>query len=185
MTTRPADSEFAPFYSGYVSLVPEQDIMSVLEQQADDIRLGVRSFIPHREEFRYAPGKWTVRQVLGHMADAERVFGFRAFCFSRGDKNPLPGFDENDYVARSISERVRLVELVEELAHIREDNLIALRRLDDEGWHRTGTASGHPVSVRALAYIMAGHVRHHLEVLGTRYAADGREGPGGREGRDR
>jgi hypothetical protein len=171
MTTRPAASEFASFFAGYVSLVPEHDIMAVLQPQMDDVRLQAAGFIPNREEFRYAPGKWTVRQVLGHMADAERVFGFRAFCFSRGDRNPLPPFDENEYVARAVYERVPLADLVEELAHIRQGNLTMLHRLDDEAWERRGTASGHPVSVRALAYIMGGHVRHHLEILRTRYAA--------------
>jgi DinB family protein len=173
---RPSAAEFASFYAGYVSLVPEADIMSVLERQADDVRLQTRAFIPKREEFRYAPGKWSVREVLGHVTDAERVFGFRAFCFSRGDENALPGFEQDDYVARANFDRCRLKDLVEEFAQLREANLIVLRRLDPldplggAAWRRMGTASGKPVSVRALAYIMAGHVRHHLRILSTRYA---------------
>jgi hypothetical protein len=167
---RPGEREFAPFYAGYVSLVPEPDIIRVLEGQGADVREGMRAFIPAREAFRYAEGKWSVREVLGHVTDAERVFGFRAFCFSRGDENPLPGFDENDYVARSGFDRCSLADLVQEFGQVREANLTVLRRLDDDAWRRTGTASGQPVSVRALAYIMAGHVRHHLRVLSTRYA---------------
>ena len=167
---RPSAAEFASFYAGYVSLVPEADIMSVLEGQADDVRLQTRAFIPKREEFRYAPGKWSVRQVLGHVTDAERVFGFRAFCFSRGDENALPGFEQDDYVARASFDRCSLADLVQEFGQVRKANLIVLRRLDDAPWRRMGTASGHPVSVRALAYIMAGHVRHHLHILSTRYA---------------
>ena len=170
MIDRPSQAEFASFYAGYVSLVPEADIMKVLEGQADDVRLQTRAFIPKREEFRYAPGKWTVREVLGHMTDAERVFGFRAFCFSRGDENALPGFEQDDYVARASFDRCSLADLVQEFGQLREANLTVLRRLDDSAWRRMGTASGHPVSVRALAYIMAGHVRHHLHVLSTRYA---------------
>ena len=170
MIDRPSQAEFASFYAGYVSLVPEADIMSVLEGQADDVRVQTRAFIPKREEFRDAPGKWSVREVLGHMTDAERVFGFRAFCFSRGDENALPGFEQDDYVARAKFDRCRLSDLVQEFGQVREANLIVLRRLDDSAWRRIGTASGKPVSVRALAYIMAGHVRHHLHVLSTRYA---------------
>jgi DinB superfamily len=170
MIGRPGEGEFAPFYAGYVSLVPETDIIQVLEGQAADVRQRTRAFIPTREAFRYADGKWSVREVLGHVTDAERVFGFRAFSFSRGDENPLPGFDENDYVARSGFDRCSLADLVQEFGQLREANLTVLRRLDDDGWRRTGTASGKPVSVRALAYVMAGHVRHHLHILNTRYA---------------
>jgi hypothetical protein len=167
---RPSAAEFASFYAGYVSLVPEADIMSVLEGQADDVRLQTRAFIPKREEFRYADGKWSVREVLGHMTDAERVFGFRAFCFSRGEENALPGFEQDDYVARGGFDRCSLVDLVQEFCQIREMNLTVLRRLNDAAWQRMGTASGKRVSVRALAYIPAGHVRHHLHVLSTSYA---------------
>jgi hypothetical protein len=173
MIDKPGQAEFASVYTDYVSLVPEADIIQALEGQADDVRLQTRGFIPKREEFRYAEGKWSVREVLGHVTDVERVFGFRAFCFSRGDENPLPGFDENDYVARSGFDRCSLADLVEEFGQVREANLIVLRRLDpldDVAWRRIGTANGHPVSVRALAYIMAGHVRHHLHILSTRYA---------------
>ena len=174
MIDKPTQAEFASFYAGYVSLVPEADIMSVLEGQAADVRLQTRTFIPKREQFRYAEGKWSVREVLGHMTDAERVFGFRAFCFSRGDENPLPSFEQNDYVARAGFDRCSLADLVQEFGQVREANLTVLRRpdpLDDVAWQRMGTASGKPVSVRALAYIMAGHVRHHLQILSTRYVS--------------
>jgi hypothetical protein len=170
MTGRPSEVEFAPFYAGYVSLVPEADVLGVLEAQAADVRRQTRAFIPKREQFRYADGKWSVREVFGHVTDAERVFGFRAFCFSRGDENALPGFEQNDYVARSDFDRCALADLVEEFARIREVNLMTFRRLDDNAWRRMGMASGKPVSVRALAYVMAGHVRHHLQILRTRYA---------------
>ena len=118
MIDRPNQAEFAPFYAAYVSLVPEADIIQVLEEQAADVRERTRAFIPAREGFRYAEGKWSVREVLGHVTDAERVFGFRAFCFSRGDENPLPGFDENDYVARSGFDRCSLADLVQEFGQL-------------------------------------------------------------------
>ena len=170
MIDRPTQAEFASFYAGYVSLVPENDIMTVLEGQTAEVFQQTRAFVPKREEFRYADGKWSVREVLGHMTDAERVFGFRAFCFSRGDENALPGFEQDDYVARAGFDRCSLADLVKEFGQLREANLTVLRRLDDNAWRRMGTASGKPVSVRALAYIMAGHVRHHLHILSTRYA---------------
>jgi hypothetical protein len=172
MIGRPAESEYAPFYAGYVSRVPETDILEVLTRQPEEWRALTSRVAAARETFAYAPGKWTIRQLVGHMTDAERVFGFRAFCFSRGDRNPLPGFDENDYVAGSRSAEVPLAELVADLAAIREVNLSVLRRLDEAAWARVGTASNASISVRALAYIMAGHVRHHLNVLATRYLDD-------------
>ena len=107
--------------------------------------------------------------MLSHLIDGERVFGYRAFCFSRGEQAPLPSFDENQYVSASRAGDVPLVALAGEFAAVRESNLGFLRRLDDDGWTRTGTASGKPVSVRALAWIMAGHPRHHLAVLRERY----------------
>jgi len=166
---RPGPSEYAPFYAGYVSLVPETDILSALGEQPAELRRQVAAFSPALEQHRYAPGKWSVREVVGHMTDAERVFAFRAFCFSRGDRNPLPGFDENDYVARAGFDRCTLAEFMDEFEQLREAHLKVLRRLDAAAWQETGMASGKPVSVRALAYIMAGHVRHHLNILKTRY----------------
>jgi hypothetical protein len=166
---RPSDDEFALFYAGYVSLAPEDDIIGVLERQAHDVEAAMAAYSPAREQLRYAAGKWSVRELLGHVIDAERVFGFRAFCFSRGDRNPLPGFEQNDYIARSDYDRQSLGDLVSEFRAVREVNLSVLRRLDAHAWRRIGTASGERVSVRALAYIMAGHVRHHLGILRTHY----------------
>jgi hypothetical protein len=109
------------------------------------------------------------REVLGHIVDTDCVFGHRAFCISRGEQQPLPGFDQNEYMAASDFDKRPLADLVSEFAVVREANLLALRRLTDSDWDRTGTASGHPVSVRALAFMMAGHVRHHLQMLQNRY----------------
>lgn len=169
MTERPPLAEYAPFYAGYVALVPETDILPVLEGQADAIRRLLAPVPAEKESDRYAEGKWSLRQVLGHLVDAERVFGYRAFCFSRGEQAALPSFDENQYVAASRSDSVPLGQLVEEFALVRQGNLAVLRRLDAREWARIGTASGKPVSVRALAWIMAGHPRHHLNVLRERY----------------
>jgi hypothetical protein len=173
MSTRPGETEYAPFFAGYMALVPEEDVLAVLEGQVGELlSLPVRS---EKETYRYAPGKWSVREVVGHMADAERVFGYRAFCISRGEKASLPGFDEDAYVARSSFDTRPLRSLVEELCAARRANLPLLRAAGEEAWRQTGTANGKEVSVRALAFIMAGHVRHHLKVLRERYGVD----PGG------
>lgn len=168
-TGRPDTSEFAPFYAGYVTRVPEEDILGVLAAQADEIGALARSLPEAKQSYRYAEGKWSVGEVLSHLIDGERVFGYRAFCFSRGEQAALPGFDENQYVSTSRAGDVPLVALAREFAAVRESNLGFLRRLGEQAWTRTGTASGKPVSVRALAWIMAGHPRHHLAVLRERY----------------
>ena len=168
-TSRPDASEYAPFYAGYVARVVENDILAVLAAQAEEIGALARSLPEAKQSYRYAEGKWTVGEVLSHLIDGERVFGYRAFCFSRGEQSALPGFDENQYVSSSRAGDVPLSALAGEFAAVRESNLGFLRRLDDAAWTRTGTASGKPVSVRALAWIMAGHPRHHLAVLRERY----------------
>jgi DinB superfamily len=166
---RPSDAEYAPFYAGYVSLVPETGILPVLERQATDLRRLALSVAPDHERYAYASGKWTIREVFGHLADAERVFGYRAFCISRGDQAPLPGFDEQAYVAHSRFAEYPLADFVREFALLRETNIVVLRRLSEPAWTREGTANGSPVSVRAIAFIMTGHVRHHLRILAERY----------------
>lgn len=166
---RPAETEYAPAYARYVALVPEADILAVLEEQVEEIRRLAESVPSERETYRYAPGKWSLREVLGHLVDGERVFGHRAFCFSRGEQAALPSFDENRYVAAAGSDATPLRELADELGLVRLSNLVVLRRLGPSEWSRVGTASGKPVSVRALAWVMAGHPRHHVEVLRERY----------------
>jgi hypothetical protein len=166
---RPADTEYASFYRGYVSLVPEDDVLAVLEGQADVVARAVSGVPADMQMFRYEPGKWSVRELVGHVGDAERVFGYRAFCISRGEQAPLPGFDEKQYTARSGYDSRSLLELVDVFTVLRRANLSMLRALDAAAWDLVGTANAVPVSVRALAFIMAGHVRHHLRVLHERY----------------
>ena len=166
---RPDDTEYAAFYARYVALVPESDILAVLEAQVEEIRRLLAPVSAEKEAYRYAEGKWSIRQVLGHLVDGERIFGYRAFCFSRGEQAALPSFDENEYVAAARSDAVPLRELVDELALVRQSNLAVLRRLDAREWAQVGTASGKPVSVRAIAWVMAGHPRHHVQVLRERY----------------
>jgi hypothetical protein len=166
---RPTETEFASFYARYVALVPETDVLAVLEEQAEEIRQLAALVPAERETHRYAEGKWSVREVLGHLVDGERVFGYRAFCFSRGEAAALPSFDENQYVAAARSDATPLRELADELALVRRSNLVVLRRLEPREWAQVGTASGKPITVRALAWVMAGHPRHHVEILRQRY----------------
>jgi hypothetical protein len=169
MDPRPIENEYAPYYARYVSLVPETDVIEVLDRQLAEVSACIAAVPAERETFAYLPGKWSIREIFGHLADAERVFGYRAFCIARGDQTPLPSFDENEYAARSDAGRRSLADIGAEFALVRRANLVFLRRVDDAGWRRMGTASGKLVSVRALAYVMAGHVRHHLSVLEARY----------------
>lgn len=171
MTQRPAASEYATYYERYISLVPEEAVLPVLEQQNAEIRALVGEIQTDRETFRYAPNKWSVREVIGHIVDAERVFGFRAYCISRGERLPLPSFDENEYVRASVYDTIPLADLLEEFLVCRRGNLACLARLGAKEWQAMGTASNHPVSVRALAYMMAGHFRHHVRGLREQYRA--------------
>lgn len=169
MNQRPSETEYAPFYAGYMGLVPEEDVLPLLEEQIAEVRRVAAAIPADQEGYRYAPGKWSFRQVFGHLTDAERVFGFRAFCFSRDQQTPLPGFDENVYVDRGGFDERTLADLVDEWVSVRRSNVALLRSFGPDVWSRTGTANNHPISVRALAFIMAGHLRHHLGVLRDRY----------------
>ncbi|HEY9420277.1 MAG TPA: DinB family protein [Thermoanaerobaculia bacterium] len=169
MIEKPSESEYAPFYAGYIAKVPAAGVLEILERQSSELRQLAAATTPEREVFRYAPGKWSVREVLGHLIDGERIFGYRAFRIGRGDRTPLPGFDENEYVAASGYNNRDLASLVDEFALVRGGNLAVLHAFSEEDWRRLGTANGQPVSVRALAFIMAGHVNHHLALLSERY----------------
>jgi hypothetical protein len=168
-TGTPAESEYAPYYARYVSMVTGDDALFALEGQRDEVARLLAAVPEARETFRYAEGKWSVRQVFGHLIDAERVFGYRAFCIGRGEQAALPSFDQNAYVTESRYAELPLQELGRELLAARELNLVALRRLGAEAWLRRGTASDKPVSVRAVGFIMAGHLRYHAGILRERY----------------
>ena len=166
---RPKDDEYAAHFRGYVTLVPEEDVLAVLQTQMTVVQ-GLKALVSEPQEtFAYASGKWTVREVIGHVCDVERIFGFRAFAFSRSDRDALPGFDDSDYVAQAEFNATPLAELVDDLADLRATNLRMLRRLRGPQWDRSGIANGRRITVRALAFVMAGHIRHHLGLLRDRY----------------
>lgn len=169
ITERPEESEYAPYYHGYISNVPEGNILTILESELDDTLALLAGISEEQAEHRYAPGKWSIKEVVGHMADGERIFGSRAHRISRNDATPLPGFDENAYVAEGNFGAYTLSELAEELALLRRANLSLFRHLSPEAWVRIGVANGRQVSVRAVAFILAGHEMHHKEIIRSRY----------------
>jgi len=169
MTGQPLESEYAPYYSGYVAYVTEDEILPVLRSQMDALDVLLGRVAPDRETYRYAEGKWSIREIVGHLIDGERVFGYRAFCIARGESQNLPGFEQDDYMLTAPYDRIDLEDLLAELRLVRLSNIAMLRNLDEESWLRIGTANDNQVSVRALAFIIAGHVRHHMGVLRERY----------------
>jgi DinB superfamily len=168
-SARPQPTEYASYYEKYVALVPGNDIVSILEAQ----RLQMIQLFAARSErdgnFRYAPDKWTVKEVLGHISDTERIFAYRALRIARADQTPLSGFEQDDYVrAGGFGERT-LADLAEEFADVRSATVALFRPLGEEAWSRRGTANKNEVTVRALAFIIAGHELHHREILQERY----------------
>jgi len=166
---RPLESEYAPYYQSYIARVTEEEILPVLRAQLDELDVLLNRVAPEQESYRYAESKWSIREVVGHLIDAERVFGYRVFCIVRGESQNLPGFDEKEYMLTAPYDRIALEDLLAELRLVRLSNIAILRNLDEEAWMRVGSANDNQVSVRALAFIMAGHVRHHMSVLRERY----------------
>ena len=166
---RPAATEHHPYYGKYIALVPEDEAIPALESQMADSLALLRTIPESKAEHRYAPDKWSIKEVIGHLIDAERVFAYRAMRFAHQDATPLPGFDENTYVPAGGFGRFALADLVSEWELVRRSNLALFRRFDADMWKRMGVASDNPVSVRALAFIIAGHGRHHVAILRERY----------------
>lgn len=166
---RPDANEFPPAFEPYVALVRDGEITETLERQIGRVGAALAGLSESQAAFRYAAGKWSVREVVGHVIDAERVFGYRALCSARADTNALPGFDENEFARHAGHDRVPLADLLDELEHVRRGHLRFFRHLDPTAWLRTGMANSKRASVRALAFVMAGHAEHHLRILRDRY----------------
>jgi hypothetical protein len=166
---RPAPGEYAERYAPYVARVPDGGLMGVLERQAEETRALLAGLSEAEAEQAYAPGKWTIKEVVGHLSDAERVFSYRALRFGRGDTAELAGFDENAYVPAGTFGARSLAGLLEEFVAVRQATIWLLNTLPPEAWLRRGVASGHEVTVRALGYITAGHELHHRAILEERY----------------
>lgn len=172
MTTiagRPQTNEHAPYFSRYIDLVPEDDVAGAIEAQGRETAALLAKVSEEKAAFRYSPEKWSIKQVVGHVTDAERVFAYRLMSIARGESQSLPGFDENDYVRNANFDEIPFAELVEGLAATRRATLALVRGLSPEAWTRAGTANEKPTTVRAVAYTLLGHERHHLRVLRERY----------------
>ena len=169
MVARPESSEYAPHYEKYITLVPGNDILGALEAQ----RLRTIQLFAARSErdgnFRYAPDKWTVKEVLGHVSDTERIFAYRAMRIARADKTPIEGFDQDGYVRNALFNQRALTDLAEEFAQVRGASIALFRGLPAEAWLRRGVANKNEVTVRALAFVIAGHELHHRRILEERY----------------
>jgi uncharacterized damage-inducible protein DinB len=166
---RPQEGDYALFYQKYVALVPSGDFLEILQgQQLELVRL-LSPLTEQQAEFRYAPGKWSIKEVLGHISDAERIFAYRLLRIARGDQTPLPGFEQNDYIQAGNFSARKLADLLHEFSTVREATISLVRSLDDAAWLRRGLASQKEVSVLALAFVIAGHERHHRVLLEERY----------------
>jgi len=168
-TIRPNDDEYSPFYGKYIQRVADGDLVAILRDQVATSAALLRNAPADRADFAYAPGKWTLKQVIGHMIDVERVMSYRALRFSHNDATELPGFDENDWVANSNSSERTIADLVAEYEAVRAATVHFARHLGRDALVRRGTANGQQLSVRALLFIIAGHELHHIALVRERY----------------
>lgn len=166
---KPEISEYDPYYAKYISLITEPDLIKVLEEQPAELRSLLGSLDEEKGKFAYAEGKWTIKESISHLIDGERIFAYRVLRISRGDKTPIEGFEQDGYIENSHANDRSFDDLLEELGLLRKANVRLLKTLREDGWMRTGTASEKPISVRALGYIMAGHVRHHIGIFKGQY----------------
>jgi uncharacterized damage-inducible protein DinB len=166
---KPQPAEYAPYFERYVSLVPDRNILETIEQQRRDTILLLSGRDESDGDFRYAPDKWSVKQVLGHINDAERVFAYRALRVARNDPTPIEGFEQDEYVRHAPFAASPLAHLIEDFIAVRRATVSLLRNLDEAAWIRRGVASQNEVSVRALAWIIAGHELHHRGILEEKY----------------
>jgi hypothetical protein len=166
---RPSPDEYNTHYAGYVRTVPDGPILDFLKVRRDELAELLRSVPPDLEAYRYAPGKWSVREVAGHVIDSERVFAYRALAFARGAADPLPGMDQDAYAAAAPFGDRTLASIADEFVTVRDATISLVQSFGPEIADRGGVASGYPVTVRALVWIIAGHERHHAYVLADRY----------------
>ena len=165
----PQADEYAPYYAGYLDAAPREDLLGALQAQGERLGRFARGLTDEQAHHRYAPEKWSVKEVLGHLADAERIFATRALRIARGDETPQPGFDENAYVEAAGFDRLSTDTLADLLTSVRTSTLALFRTIAEDAWARMAVVNGRPMSARALAYVIAGHERHHLRILRERY----------------
>jgi uncharacterized damage-inducible protein DinB len=172
MENMPAAYEYADYYRTYVMLVPEGDIVQILDDQLKETKEKLGSLNEKESEYRYAPGKWSIKEVVGHMIDTERIMSYRLLSIARGETVSLPGYDENKYVEEANFDAQPLTDLLNHFAAVRKSTLQLIKSLSDEALTRKGTANGHEVTARALISIIAGHELHHRNIILVRYLAN-------------
>jgi uncharacterized damage-inducible protein DinB len=166
---RPQSDEYAASFKKYIDVVPDGEPVAILESQLKDWQRLLEPLGEEAGNFRYAPEKWSIKEVLGHVIDAERIFSYRLLRIARGDKTPLPGFEQDDYIKTANSSARQLADLRKEFEAVRRSSLALVSSLEDQDLRSTGTASGNPISARALVFILAGHDRHHWQILREKY----------------
>ncbi len=169
MIQRPDDGEYAPYYSGYISQVPECHVLEFLEARKRDTLALLSEIGEQRGGLRYAPDKWSIKQVIGHVVDTERVFAYRALVFSRNDATPQAGIEQDDWTREANHDERTLADVAGEFASVRDATLTLFRGFSDDMWLRKGTASDCPFTARAMPYVIAGHEKHHIGVIRERY----------------
>jgi len=169
MKKRPEINEYNPYYATYINLVAEGDIVHILNKQIKETVGLLKGLTEDQAHFRYAPDKWTVKEVIGHIADTERIMAYRLLSFARGEKAALPGYNDEGYVLHASFNRLSIAELLENLEAVRQSTIHLLKGLEEEAWLRKGNANGSDATVRALAYIIAGHELHHRNIIEKRY----------------
>jgi hypothetical protein len=168
--TVPASDEYAPFYAGYIQYaVKRDDVLAALSKQIDEIKSALGKLTDKQALFRDAPKEWSIKEVIGHLNDTERVFSYRLLRVSRNDSTPLSGFEQEDFVREAGFDNCSLQDLLQEFEHLRRANIIAIQNMPDEFADRRGTASGATVSARALIHMLVGHVDHHMTSLHEKY----------------
>lgn len=169
MLIRPSIEEYVANFGHYVDLVPEGNVREVLEQSLKTTTELYATFTEEQRGYRYAPGKWSLKQVLGHVTDNERIMSYRALRIARGDKANLAGYDENEFVSNASFDEMSLAAIVDDYVAVRRATLTLLNGISDEAWTRIGVVNGYESSARAWIYILAGHELHHLDVIRDRY----------------
>lgn len=169
MTKKPLSEEYPAYFEAYIDMVPEGNLIDVLFNQLDETTALLTNLEESQANYNYAPGKWTLKEVLGHISDTERIMSYRLLRFSRGDQTPLPGYDEDEYVQQASFHSRSLDDLLKEFTAVRHATCALMQGLSVESWLRKGIANDKEISVRAIAYIIAGHELHHVKIIKERY----------------
>jgi uncharacterized damage-inducible protein DinB len=169
MLRKPETNEYPPYYKEYVNNVPEGELLHILDDQQKETMNLLRDLSEEMAQYQYAPGKWTIKEVIGHITDTERIMCYRLLCIARGEQEMLPGYNDDEYVRRGQFNRFSLSDLLHHQALVRQHTILLLSSMDDEALRRRGNANGSEVTARALGYIIAGHEIHHLRLIKDRY----------------